>query len=183
MRSIAAGAGVSPKTVEALFATKASLLEATLLRAFGGEAWTERGSLASLRPDAVLLLRPQATGDIERAPDAATMLARHAALLAEVQVRSARICWAAETAVGSDERLGQIFDRLNEAYRFGANWSAEVLLGKPGVRADLTLAEAEETFLVASDWRTYRTLTTRAGLKPEEVGAWVTRYYRRMFLA
>jgi AcrR family transcriptional regulator len=183
MRSIAASAGVSPKTVEALFATKAALLEATLLLAFGGEAWTERSALATLRPDSVLLLRPQATREIERATDAATMLERHSALLSEIQVRSARISWAAESAVTSDERLAQTWGRLNDAYRFGAHWSAEVLLQKPGVRPDLTLREAEETFVVASDWHTYRTLTTRAGLTPDEVQAWITNYYRRMLLA
>jgi AcrR family transcriptional regulator len=184
MRSIAAGAGVSPKTVEALFATKPALLEATLLRAFGGDAAAiEPGDLALLRPEAVLELRREARREIEEAPDAATMLDLHAALACEINARAGRLCWAVETAVPSDQRLAAIWARLAEAQRYGARWSAEVLLGKPGVRADLTRREADEAFLIAIDWNVRRTLTTTGDMSPEEVQAWVVRYYRRMLLA
>ena len=184
MRSIAMSAGVSPKTVEALFATKPALLEATLLAALGGGAAnTDTGDLAILRPEVVLELRGEAAREIEGAPDAATMLEMQSALAFEVNARAGRICWAVETAVASDERLAEIGARLTEVLLFGAHWSAEILLRKPGVRADLTLREAEETFLVAIDWNTYRTLTTRGNMAPEEVQAWAAGYYRRMLLA
>jgi hypothetical protein len=184
MRSIAMSAGVSPKTVEALFATKPALLEATLLAAFGGDAAnTDTGDLAVLRPEAVVEMRSDAAREIEGAPDAATMLQIHAAVGFEVNARAARICWAVETAVASDERLAEIGARLTKVQQFGACWLAEVLLRKPGVRADLTLREAEETFLIAIDWNTYRTLTTKGDMGPKEVQAWATRYYRRMLLA
>ena len=42
IRAIALSAGVSPKTVEALFATKPALLEATLLGALRGEPAGDR---------------------------------------------------------------------------------------------------------------------------------------------
>jgi AcrR family transcriptional regulator len=184
MRSIAKSAGVSPKTVEALFATKPALLEAALLAALRGDtANTEAGDLAVLRPESVLELRAGARRAIEEAPDAATMLELHSALVLEVNVRAARICWAVETAVPSDERLAEIWARLTEAQIFGLRWSAEILLGKPGVRPDLTLREAEETFLAGIDWNTYRTLTTKGAMTSDEVQAWLTRYYRRMMLA
>ena len=182
MRSIAVRAAVSPKTVEALFATKPALLEATLVAALGGDpANTDAGGLA--RPEVVLELRGEARRKIEEAPDAATMLEVHSALLSEINARAARLCWALETAVPSDERLAEISARMAEVVSFGARWLAGVLLRKPGVRADLTLREAEETFLVAIDWNTYRTLTTRGDMRPEDVQAWVARYYRRMLLA
>jgi AcrR family transcriptional regulator len=183
VRSIATSAGVSPKTVEALFATKPALLEATLLAAFGGDATkTYTGDLALLRPGAVLELREDYVRELEGAPDAATMLELQSAQALEVSARAACICSVVETAVASDERLAEISARLTEVVRFGARWLAEVLLRKPGVRADLTLREAEETFLIAIDWNTYRTLTTRGAMSPEDVRTWVARYYRRMLL-
>jgi AcrR family transcriptional regulator len=182
MRSIAKHAGVSPKTVEALFATKPALLEATVLAALGGDAAnSDTGDV--VLPEGVLELQSEATREIAGAPDAGTMLELHSAVVCEINARAARLCWAVETAVTSDERLAEIWARLTEAQLFGVRWSAEVLVRKPGVRADLTLREAEETFLTAYDWNTYRTLTAKGDMRPEEVQAWVTRYYRRMLLA
>jgi AcrR family transcriptional regulator len=182
IRSIAISAGVSPKTVEALFATKPALLEATLLGALRRDpAETDTRDLA--RPEAVLELRGKDRREIERAPDAATMLELHAALACEINTRVARICWAVETAVSSDERLAALGARVTESWRFGARWSADVLLRKPGVRANLTTREAEATFQIAIDWNTYLTLTTKSDLSPEKAQEWVTGYYRRMLLA
>jgi AcrR family transcriptional regulator len=184
MRSIAMRAGVSPKTVEALFATKPALLEATLLVAFDREtANTDAGDGASLRPEGVLEMRGEAAREIERAPDAATAVELLSALSSDINARAARVCWALETAVASDERLAELWARLSDALLYGVRWAAEVLLRKPGVRADLTLREAEETFLSAIDWNTYRTLTTKGDMRREEVQAWMARYYRRMLLA
>jgi AcrR family transcriptional regulator len=184
MRSIAMRAGVSPKTVEALFATKPALLEATLVAALGSDAEkTDTGDRAVLRPEAVLALRGEALRAIEEAPDAATMLELHSALQSEINARVARLVWVLETAVPSDERLAEISARMTEVVLFGVRWLAEVLLRKPGVRADLTLREAEETFLIAIDWNTYRTFTTKSDMRPEDVQTWVMRYYRRMLLA
>jgi AcrR family transcriptional regulator len=184
MRSIALSAGVSPKTVEALFATKPALLEATLLAAFDVDAENaDAGDRTVLRPEAVVELRAEAVKEIETAPDAASVLELHSALVADVSARVARLCWALETAVPSDERLAEVSARMTEVILFGARRLAAVLLGKPGVRADLTLREAEETFLVAIDWNTYRTLTTKGDMRPEDVQRWVAHYYRRMLLA
>jgi AcrR family transcriptional regulator len=184
MRSIAMSAGVSPKTVEALFATKPALMEATLVAAFGGDSSnTDIGDRTVLRPEAVVELRSEAMREIEGATDAATMLELHSALGTDVNARAARLCWALETAVPSDERLAEISARMSEVLLFGVRWLAEVLLRKPGIRADLTLREAEETFLIAIDWNTYRTLTTKGDMRPEDVQTWVMRYYRRTLLA
>ncbi|MCW3017037.1 MAG: TetR family transcriptional regulator [Solirubrobacterales bacterium] len=181
MRSIAMSAGVSPKTVEALFATKPALLEATLLAALGGDA--ANGDLAVLRPEAVLEHQREAAREMEAAPDAATMLKLHSAVVSEVNARVAWIYWAVETAVPSDAGLAEIWARLAEAQLFALRWSAETLLRKPGARTDLTRREVEVTFLTVTDWNTYRTLTTKGNMSPEEVQAWVARYYHRMLLA
>ena len=84
MRSIAVRAGVSPKTVEALFATKPALLEATLLAAFDGDPPNTDTGDPAIRPEAVLEMRGEAAGEIEGATDAATMLELHAAVVSEV---------------------------------------------------------------------------------------------------
>jgi hypothetical protein len=131
----------------------------------------------------VLEVRREAVHEVEGAPDAATMLELQTAVVVEVNARASRICWVLETAVSSDERLAEIAARMTEVLLFGVRWSAEVVLRKPGVRADLALREAEETFLVALDWNTYRTLTTRGDMGPEEIQAWIMRYYRRVLLA
>jgi AcrR family transcriptional regulator len=184
MRSIAKRAGVSPKTVEALFATKPALLEATLLVAFGGDAANSvDGGIAILRPEAVLEMRGEAAREIEQAQDAMTVLELSSALAREINSRAAQVCWAVETAVGSDERLAELWARLIAAQRYGLRWTAEVLVQKPGVRADLTAREAEQTILAGVDWNTYRTLTMKLGLTPEGVEAWTMNYYRRMLLA
>jgi AcrR family transcriptional regulator len=184
MRSIATRAGVSPKTVEALFATKPALLEATLLSILGGDAAdAHTGDGAILRPEAVLKMRDESAREVERAPDATTMLELYLAVSCEINDRAARIFWAVETAVASDERLAEVWARLNAAELYVLRWAAEVLLQKPGVRADLTLREAEETLLAGTDWNTYRTLTTKGDMTPEEFQAWVTRYCHRMLLA
>jgi hypothetical protein len=181
MRSIAIRAGVSAKTVEALFATKPALLEATLLAALSDDAAnTDKSDV--FRPDRLLQLQADAVRKIAAAPDAVTMLELHSAVACEISARVVRIYWAVETAVPSDERLAEIWARLTEAQLFAIRWSAEILLQKPGVRADLTVREAEETFLIA-DWNTYRTLTRNGALRADEVQAWIMRYYRRMLLA
>ena len=69
VRSVADLAGVSPKTVEADFGTKAALLEAAV-------AYAIRGDLDP-RPVA----QREAITQVEQAPDAATMLGLHAAHL------------------------------------------------------------------------------------------------------
>jgi AcrR family transcriptional regulator len=184
MRSIALSARVSPKTVEALFATKPALLEATLLDALGGAAAdTDTSDPPVVPPEAVLEIQGAAARAIELAPDATTMLELHAAMVTANNVRAARMCWALETAAPSEDGLAEIWARVTEAQKFGVHWSAEVLLGKPGVRTDLSLREAEEAFLTGTDWNTYRTLTTKGDMSPEEAQAWITRYYRRMLLA
>ena len=174
---------MSPKTVEALFATKAALLEATLVVALGvDESGTANDDVPVLRPESVLEMRFAAAREMEVARDAETMLELSSALAREVNARAEGICWVVETAVPSDEGLAELWARLIAAQRFGVRWTAELLLRKPGVRADLGLREAEEAILAALDWNTYRTLTRKGGLTPDEVQAWTTRYYRRMLL-
>ena len=93
VRSIATAADVSPKTVEALFATKPALLEATLLAVIGGDANTDTGDV--VRPEGLIELQPVATRELEGAPDAATMLDLVSAYFDNMAVPTATeaYCW------------------------------------------------------------------------------------------
>ena len=171
IRAIAADAAVSPKTIEALFATKAALLAAVVDYAIRGDA-----------AETPILLRESARA-VEAAPDAATMLERHAAHAVAINARSARIARVVESAAASDEHVAQLWARMTDNRRFGAHWAAETLLTKPGTRPDLTLEEAEPIFLIAIDWGTYRTLTHELGLTQHAAREWLRRYYQRMLVA
>ena len=170
IRAIAAAADVSPKTIEALFATKARLLAAVVDYAI-------RGDIADTP-----VIRRESARAVEGAPDAATMLARHAAHAVAIVARSARIAQVVESAARGDKRVAPLWARMLHNRRFGARWAAETLLRKPGAPADLTLEEAERVFVLAIDWGTYRTLTDELGLSPDAARAWIERYYRRMLL-
>ncbi len=169
IRAIAEEAGVSPKTVEAVFGTKATLLAAAVDLAIRGD----------LRPDPMPVREPIA--EMEAAPDAETMLALHAAHLRVVNERSARLAWTVEHAARSDRTVAKLWDRLNRNRRFGVEWAVRTLLGKPGARP-LDPQEAATVVWVALDWGTYRLLTEHAGLDADGFQAWVAAYYRRMLL-
>jgi AcrR family transcriptional regulator len=168
--AVAADAEVSPKTIEATFATKAALLTAVVDYAIRGDT--------AATP---MIERPVAK-DIEAAADAAGMLDLHASYVVAIEARSAQIASVVESAAGSDRRVRQLWARMRKNRRFGASWAAELLLSKPGVRDGLMRNEAEVVFLVAIDWATYRTLTGEAGLDADAVTEWLRGYYRRMLL-
>jgi hypothetical protein len=162
---------VSPKTIEALFTTKANLLA-------GVVDYAIRGDVA----DTPIIERESARA-VETAPDAATMLARHAAHVVAIAARSARIARAVESAALGDEHVAALWARMLHNRRFGARWAAETLLQQPGTPTDVTVEEAERVFLVAIDWGTYRTLTDELGLTPDAARDWLENYYRRMLLS
>lgn len=169
--AIAADAGISPKTIEAQLATKAALLADVVDYAIRGD-------------DAdIPMVRRELALAVEAAPDAATMLERHAAHSCAIAARSAPIAWVVESAAASDEHVAKLWARMTENWRYGGHWAAKLALQKPGIRTDLTLNETEQIFLIAMDWSTYRTLTTKLALTPEGAQAWILRYYQHMLLA
>lgn len=170
VRAVADAAGVSVKTVEALFGTKGALLRTVV-------DFSIRGDLdPTPMPERDVIAR------IEAADDAAAMLELHAAHIRAVHERSARVAWAVEHAAASDAAAADLWRTMNENRRFGIRWATRTLLGKPGHDGSLTPERAEALFWVAFDWGTYRTLTTHAGLTSAEFQDWLADYYRRVFL-
>jgi AcrR family transcriptional regulator len=169
--AIAQAAGVSQKTVEAVFGTKAALLEAAVDYAIRGDI------------ESVPVVRRAGVARIEAAPDATTMLRLHARHLRTINERSARIAWTVEQAAAGDPAVANLWQRMNDNRRFGVRWATETLLRKPGRRRGLARRQVEAAFWVALDWGTYRTLTEHAGLDSNRYEAWLWRYYAATFLS
>jgi AcrR family transcriptional regulator len=162
--AIAGSAGVSPKTVEAHFGTKANLLAevvADLNRAY---------------------VDPEAFKDFQQARSAIAALPYHAAFATPVLARSARIARAVHEAAPTDAKVAEIAERMRRNSDYGANWAARIIMEKRGLAADLTLEEATRVFRFAIDPATYRTLTDELGLDDGGVREWMLRYERGMLL-
>jgi AcrR family transcriptional regulator len=168
---VAADAGVSPKTIEATFGTKAKLLAAVVDYAIRGDVDPTPMAVRS---------EVQAERD---APDAATMLDLHARRSAGILSRSADMARVVESAAAGDEAVAELWARMTRNLRFGLDAAAEMLLAKPGVCPGLTPEETRAILLVAMHWSTYRTLTGMGRLDVDAVERWIKRYYRRMLLA
>lgn len=170
LRDVADAAGVSLKTVEALYRTKAALLEAAVDYAIRGDLedtpMSQRAGIA----------------EMERAPAAAAMLDLHARHLRTVNVRSALIASVVEQAAMADPAADALWRRMNRNRQYGVRWATDTLLSKRGRRRGLSRTHVESTFWVALDWETYRTLTERAGLDADGYESWLRTYYAAMLL-
>jgi AcrR family transcriptional regulator len=166
--AIAADAEVSPKTIEALFGTKAALLKATVDYAIRGDA------------DPTPIRRRPVTTEMEAARDAATMLNLHAAHLRRANERAAPIAFVVEHAAQSDPRVAELWGDINRNREDGVQWAARTLLGKAGTD-HLDARTVERIFWVALDWGTYRLLTGHVGLDADDYQEWIADYYQRMF--
>jgi AcrR family transcriptional regulator len=170
IRLVAERAEVSQKTVEAVFGTKAALLQAAVDLAIRGDVDP------STMPQRAVVAR------IERAPSAGAMLDLHARHLRAINERSARIAWVVEQAAVDDPVVQALWDEMNHNRRYAVAWATTVLLEKPGRRAGLRRRDVEAAFWVALDWGTYRTLTQHAGLTATKYETWLRRYYRLVFM-
>jgi AcrR family transcriptional regulator len=170
MDEVAAAAGVSRKTVEALYGTKAALLERAVDLAIRGDL------------DAAGMAEREPVQRMEDAPDAPRFLRLHAAHLRVVNTRSAGIAWTVEQAAAADVAVARLWQRMNDNRRFAVEWAAGTLLAKPGRRRGLRRRDVETSFWVALDWGTYRTLSHHASVSPARYEAWLNAYYRASFL-
>lgn len=170
LAAIAADAGVSSKTVQAQFRTKARVLagavDLAIRGAPGDGAAGRRGSAQAIR----------------EARDAREALALHAALSTAVNSRASRLAAVVEAAAGSDPAVAPLWERMRENMQFGVGWAAQVLLDKPGLRAGLTAADIETVLQVAMAWSTHRTLASVRGMETAQIQAWIGQLYERMLL-
>jgi AcrR family transcriptional regulator len=171
MRGIADQAGVSVKTVEALYRTKAELLKQAIDYAIAGD----------LRPIPISSREPAAA--INAAPDAPAMLHLHAHHNARgISQRAAQILWVAEQAASTHEDIARLWAQNISNRHAGARWAAATLLSKPGVPPHIGQRYAEEVFWIAIDPGTYRSLTLGRGLSPSGFETWIRDFYGKMLL-
>jgi TetR/AcrR family transcriptional regulator, regulator of autoinduction and epiphytic fitness len=170
MRAVADQAGVSVKTVEALFRTKAELLKTTVDFAIAGD----------LRP--VPVLGRDSVAAMQDAPDALAMLRLHARHTCDINSRAALIFWVVEQAASDSKDMAALWAQMTENRRTGSHWAAVGLLAKPGLAPHVTQHYAEEVFWVAIDPATYRSLTLGRGFGLDDFEAWIRNYYEKMLL-
>ena len=170
IRSVSDSADVSPKTVEALFGTKAALLKLAVDYAIRGDL------------DPQPMPQRSTIAHIEAAPDAPTMLKLHAVHLRTINQRSARIAWTVEHAAASDPAVHDLWQQMNHNRAYAVHWATNTLLAKPGHKPGLTKHNAHPIFWIALDWGTYRTLTEHAHLNPNQYETWLRDYYQATLL-
>jgi AcrR family transcriptional regulator len=170
VREVAAAAGVSQKTIEAVFGTKAALLKAAVDYAIRGDV------------EALPIVRRESVHKMEQASDAAEMLRLHARHLRFINARSARIAAVVEQAVAANPAVQAIWREMNDNRAYGVGWATETLLRKPGRRPRLRRDYVESIFWVALEWGTYRTLTEQAGLDDAAYERWLQGYYAATLL-
>src|SRR5436305_1148141 len=152
VHSIAESASVSPKTVEALFGTKAALLKTVVDYAI-------RGDLLDLTMN-----QRERAAAIDATADAASMLDLHAAHVRTIQSRTARLAWSVEVAAATDSHVAELWNQMTANRLSGVRWATRTYMSKPGADASIKRADVENTFWLALDWGTFRTMTQQHGL-------------------
>jgi AcrR family transcriptional regulator len=170
MRSIADQAGVSVKTVEVLYRTKAELLKEVVDYTIAGD----------LLP--IPVLGRDSVAAMEAAPDAPAMVGLHARHTRAISERAAPIFWVVEQAAPAHQDVARLWAQMCDNRRTGARWAATTLLTKPGLPPHLSQDYAEEVFWIAIDPGTYRSLTLGRGLSPAGFETWIRNFYVKMLL-
>lgn len=170
IRQIARAASVSQKFVEAVFGTKAALLQAAVDYAIRGDV------------EGTPIEQRESVARMEAAPDAATMLDLHASHLRTINERSAHLAWVVEHAAAADPAVGGLWQQMNDNRAYGVRWATKTLFSKPGRRRGLTRRDTAAAFWVAFDWGIYRTLTEHAELTASQFESWLRWYYRSTLL-
>src|SRR4029079_6673922 len=124
----------------------------------------------------------EAIVQVEKAPDAATMLTLHAAHLRRVHERSARIALAVAQGAAADPIAADRWRQMNRNRTYAVQRVTETLLQKPGRKRGLRRKDVQASFWIALDCATYSTLTEQAPLPPSQYEAWLRRYYKETFL-
>jgi AcrR family transcriptional regulator len=170
MRAVADQAGVSVKTVEALYRTKTELLKTAVDYAIAGD----------IRPVPISGREPVAA--MQAAPDAPAMLRLHAHQVRSISSRAALTFWVVEQAAAAHPDIAALWAQMTGNRRTGAHWAAATLLAKPGIPPHIGQRYAEEVFWIAIDPGTYRSLTLGRGLSPGGFETWINNFYDKMLL-
>jgi AcrR family transcriptional regulator len=168
MRAISDAAGVSVKTTEAAFGTKARLLKELIDTLIAGDdepvAIADRPEMAAITAE----------------PDPGRTLALYADLAAGISRRLAGISGVMEAAARTDPELAALYATNVGNRRLGAEAFVRTIAGKARLRVDETTAV--DTVWLLNDPRTYRLLTQERGWSHERYIAWLVDIHGRLLL-
>lgn len=168
MRVVAERAGVSVKTIEAAFSTKANLLKELIDVRIAGD------------DEPVPLIDRPAVAKMIAEPDVDRLLELNAAFVADITRRTVVIDRVAREAAPLSEELTALFRQSLDNRRAGAREFVEVLATRATLRVDLDVAV--DTMWALLDPHVYDLLTTDGGWTHDAFVAWLADAQRRLLL-
>jgi AcrR family transcriptional regulator len=168
---IAAAAGVSAKTVEAVFGTKRQLLKAVI------DVTTAGDDLP------VAMLQREAARAAEATADPIAFLGMVGQLVATVSDRVADIFLVVDQAAATDEQVSAVAAQLDEQRTVVATWIVEKLRQRAPLRPGLTVERAIDTVWLLISPAVFRRLTTDRRWSTGDFQTWFTESLRLLLLA
>jgi AcrR family transcriptional regulator len=166
--AVAGAAGVSVKTVELGFRTKAALLAAVVDVATAGDDVP------------VPMLERDAVREAAAAPDAERFTALVAALVAEVAGRVAGILAVVAAAAPADRRVADLAAELDRRRTVMATWVVDGLAARAALRPGLSRAHAVDAVWILMDPGVHRRLTRDRGWTADDLEAWFAASFRAL---
>ncbi len=167
MRAIADAAGVSVKTVEAAFGTKANLLKVLVDVSIAGD-------------DAPVAVRDRpAVREMEHEADPERFLVLFASFVRDISERLAPVARLLEQAAATEEEIAALWRTAEQNRLAGARAAAMALAAKAdGVDVDY----ATDIFWLLNDPSVYRALVGARSWSPDRFEAWLVETSRFLLL-
>jgi AcrR family transcriptional regulator len=170
MGDIAQAAGVSIKTVEAAFGTKAKLL--TALRDVAVVGDDEAIPLAARAPFQEML----------HEPDPRRQLARYAQLTCRIKQRAAALNEVIRRAAQVDVEIDVLYQRFQEQFMADQRRVVEQLAVKGALREGLQVADAAETLALLNHPAVYYLAVAERGWSEERFEQWLAEAFIQQLL-
>jgi AcrR family transcriptional regulator len=171
MRAIAAAAGVSVPTVEALFGTKARVLKAAIDVAIAGD------------DEPVPVLGRAWAGTASEAATADAFLSIAAGVIGPAQARSAGLVLAVFEGSSTDPDLADLLGQLVDQRVRTAEWLVDGITRTDPLREGCPREEAVDTLWVLMDPAVFDRLVRQRGWTVERYERWFARSVRRLLIA
>jgi AcrR family transcriptional regulator len=171
VHDIATAAGVSVKTVEAVFGTKRRVLKAVIDVATAGDDLP------------VAVLQREAARAAEATTDPVTFLAIVARAVATVAENVADILVVVDQGAAVDEELSAVAAQLDEQRTVIATWIVENLTRRAALQPGLTERTAIDTVWLLLDPVVFRRLTRDRHWSTDDFRTWLTTSLRLVLLA
>ena len=168
MPAIAERAGVSVKTVEAAFGTKAKLLKELIDVCIAGD------------DEPVALADRPVVAEMEAETDPTRMIEMFAVFATAISKRLAVVSRVLADAAASSSELAALHRTTLDSRYFGAQAFVSSLAGKTSLRMDMETAVA--TVWLLNDAYPYEQLTSERGFTDEQFVAWLADTISRLLL-